>query len=244
MTSEITPDMVRKATREIDTAIRTVRDSQPVEPWWESWKVEVPEYDADGVVVKRFEITPEQAAFDQLRAALNPQRPNRATQPGTYTNLTVDGTLWMTDTPAEVVDLFGVDTAMRDSVGGSMLIVGLGLGLVLHRAITHRDIGWIDVVEREGRVIDAVADHYYSLAAEHEVGLRIHQADIHEWKPPPLAYWDLGWFDIWADIDMDDRAEVKKLRDRYRRRLGWFGAWAQWERNQQARRIRTKRGFY
>jgi spermidine synthase len=150
----------------------------------------------------------------------------------------------MTDTPAEASDLFGVDLAMSEVPGGSMLIVGLGLGMVLHRAITHRGMEWIDVVEREDRVVRAVGPYYEALAARHGTKLTIHQADIHEWKRPRNAWWDLGWFDIWADIDMDDRAEVKLLRDRFRRHLGWFGAWAQWERNQQARRIRTKTGLY
>ena len=111
------------------------------------WKVAVPEYDAEGVVIERFEISQRQADFDKLRTALNPQRGDRSVDAGTYTRLTVDGTLWMTDTPAECRDLEPVDDLMRWH-GGTMLIVGLGLGVLLNRAI-HRGMSQIDVVERD-----------------------------------------------------------------------------------------------
>lgn len=236
-------DMAAQAAAEIDAALSRVRAGVP-DSAAASWKVTVPEHDADGVVIRRFQITEREASIDKLRAALNPQRSDRSIDPGWYTRLIVDGTLWMTDTPAEVRDLDSVDMAMRFNRGGSMLIVGLGIGLVLHRAITRRGITRIDVVEREQRVIDAVGPHYLALAAEYGCELHFHCADIHAWRPARGLAWSIGFFDIWADIDMDDRPEVDRLRRRFRSRVRVFDAWAQDERNAQARRIRQRRGFY
>jgi len=188
-----------------------------------------------GIVALTAFISPYRADRDQVRAIM----------PGDFTRLKIDGSIWMTDTPAEIADLLGVDLAMAEyGENGTMLIVGLGLGLVLQRAIVHRHISRIDVVEREPRVIEAVGAYYATLARKYGCDLRIYQADIHQWKRPVNAWWDLGWFDIWADIDMADMREVKLLRDRFRRHLGWFGAWAQSERIQQNRRLRTGKWAY
>jgi hypothetical protein len=183
--------------------------------------------------------------LDLLRTAFNPQRPNRRVRQGTYTKLEVDGVLWMSDTPAEIVDLDPVDDAMLVAGdGASILIVGLGLGLVVQRAIQDQCMGSIDVVERDERVIEAVSRHYIAMANKAQVELRIHHADIHAWRPPRGAFWDVGWFDIWADINEADLPEVKRLRDRFRPRLGWFGAWAQADRLGQKRRIASGQWAY
>ena len=235
-------ERMRKQMDAIETAIEAARAASR-ETFWKEWLVTIPEYDKDGVKVSRWEITQEAAWIDQLRSAMNPQRSDRSIQAGTFTRLEVDGVLWMTDTPAEVFDLLEVDEAMGAASGGSMLIAGLGMGLVLNRAIVGHGMRWIDVVEREQRVIDAVGPHYKALADEHGITLNIHQADIHKWRSP-VSGWDVGFFDIWPTISMDDLPEVKRLRRRFRDRLGWFGAWAEDEMRAQAHRIRTKTGFY
>ena len=213
----------------------------------DTWLVGVPEYDAEGVVIRRFEVTQREADFDKLRTALNPQRGDRSVDAGTYTRLEVDGVLWMTDTPAEVRDLYRIDEIMGQNNGGSMLIVGLGLGLVVGRAITAHDMKWIDVVEREQRVIDAVGPYYHYLAEQYGCVLNIHHADIHKWRTERgevAPCWGIGFFDIWPHIDSEDMPEVRRLRNRFRPRLVHFEAWAQDERIAQARRIRTGTGWY
>lgn len=235
--------MVAAAVADTERAMRWARDSTP-DADAASWKVTVPEYDAEGVVIKRFEVTEQMALTDKLRTAFNPQRSDRSLDPGWYTNLIVDDVLWMSDTPAEVRDLIACDEHMRRHHGGSMLIAGLGLGLVLHRAIARRQMRVIDVVEREDRVLTAVGDHYQALAEEFGCKLRFHVADIHQWRIPRGSTWNIGFFDIWPTIAQEDMPEVKRLRDRFRRRLDAFDAWAQDERIAQARRRRTGTGWY
>ena len=207
------------------------------------WKVSVPEWDSSGVLIERFEVTQEQENFDKLRAALNPQRPDRSVVAGIYTKLVVDGTLWMTDTPAECNDLRNVDYCMRQYQGGTMLIAGLGLGVVLNRAIM-RGMSHIDVVESEGRVLDAVGPYYAGLAEEHGCKLRLHHADIHAWRSERGMVWNIGFFDIWPTIDQDDLPEVTRLRRRFRDRVHSFDAWAQMDRLLSKQRVRNGTGFY
>ena len=218
----------------------------------DDWLVDVPPYNKDGVKIERFTIPQDAEDFDRLRAQLNPQRSDRSVRAGTYTRLYVDGDLWMTDTPAECKDLLEVDNIMSGFPHGSALIVGLGLGVIVNRAIKVHGLEWIDVVERDQRVIDAVGEHYRQMAVDRGIILNIHHADIHKWRANQWVgsvyrthpTWDVGFFDIWPTIDMEDRAEVQRLRRRFKPRLGWFGAWAQDERNAQAKRIRNKTGFY
>jgi hypothetical protein len=206
-----------------------------------SWTVDVPPYNHDGVVIEHMEITQREADFDKLRAAFNPQRNDRSVDAGVYTKLTVDGVLWMSDTPAECEDLRVVDWELARAE--SALIVGLGLGVVLNRALRH-GVAHIDVVEREERVLAAVGAHYVDMAAALSIDLTIHCANIHDWRAPKGRTWDVGFFDIWDTISMDDMPEVTRLRKRFGQRLGYFEAWAQAERIAQAKRIRTGAGWY
>lgn len=212
---------------------------------YSEWKLDVPEYDDNnGLVIERFDISEQEAYIDKLRAAANPQRGDRSIEPGTYTRLKVDGEVWMTDTPAEIRDHAFADEAMALYPEGSALIVGLGLGMVLNRAIRFHHMSHIDVVEWDQRVLDAVGDHYAALAKENYVDLRFHEADIHAWRPPRGCQWDVGWFDIWATINDDDMEEVTRLRKRFNSRLQWFGAWAQNERIAMKRRINSGKWAY
>lgn len=234
---DLNPELIDRLSAETEMALARARKPDAKPGWWESWKVDVPTVERDGVLIDRFTITEHDESVDRLRAALNPQRADRSVRAGTYSRLTVDGSLWMTDTPAECADLRGVDVELRGAT--SALIVGLGLGVVLNRAIVTHGVPRIDVVEVEPRVIEAVGPHYRGLAEARDLDLTIHEADVHRWRPGRWVWWDVGFFDIWAHIDSGDLPEVTRLRRRFRNRLGWFGAWAQTERLAQQRRTRT-----
>jgi len=206
-----TPELIARLNREHEEAMERAAQMEP-DPSIKEWLVQVPEYDHDGVQIKRFVVTEQEANISKLRAAFNPQRGDRSADAGTYTNLIVDDVIWMSDTPAEIRDLEAVDYAMAGS--GSMLIAGLGLGVVLNRAITMHNISGIDVVEMDPRIVAAVGPYFQELAEEHDVDLEIHTADIHAWRAPPGSGWDIGWFDIWPTISDLDLPEVREV-------LGW-----------------------
>jgi len=236
---EVIERMVRESDEAMARAAAMGADQSATE-----WLVDLPEYDAEGVLIDRLVVTEAEANLSRLRAAFNPQRGDRSVDAGTYTRLTVDGVVWMSDTPAEVRDHQAVDDELERWENPTMLVAGLGIGLVVHRAITWHATERIDVVEIDPRVIRAVGAHYAALADDHGVELNIHEADIHQWRAPRGATWDVGWFDIWPTINDEDMPEVKRLRDRFRTRVGWSGAWAQDERIAMKRRIASGRWAY
>lgn len=235
---------LHKAAADHAEAIARAMEMVP-DPAMQEWLVWAPEYHDEGVAIERFVITPEAAMVDKLRAGYNPQRSDRSLDPGTFTRLEVDGVLWMTDTPAEVRDHLIVDEAMARYAGGSVIIVGLGLGMVLNRAIRKRRMKRIDVVELDPRIIRALGPHYQGLAKEHGLELVIHEADIHQWRAEKGQRWDVAWLDIWPTINDDDMPEVRRLSARFQRgRASWVGAWAQDERRAMRRRIKSGRWAY
>ena len=87
-------------------------------------KVSIPEGKSGIWSVQKFVISDEEAKFDRMRASFRDGRYARA---GTYTRLMRGGVLVMSDTTDEMRD--HRDPVMRAS--GSVLINGLGLGMVL-----------------------------------------------------------------------------------------------------------------
>jgi len=244
--TEFTPQQIEQMKRAADEMTEAFARAAQLGPDLAArdWLVELPDYDAEGVVIDKMVITEAAANIDKLKAAFNPQRTDRSVDAGTYTRLTVDGQVWMTDTPAEVHDHMVVDEQLERWERPTLLVAGLGIGLVVHRAITWHATERIDVVEIDPRVIRAVGPHYQQLADDHGVELNIHESDVHDWRAPRGGAWDVAWFDIWPTINDDDMLEVRRLRSRFRKRVGWSGAWAQDERRAMRKRIASGRWAY
>ena len=218
-----------------------VADMTPNTP--DDWLVTVPPYDDEGVKIERFVITEQDATASKIRALFNPQRSDRSLDAGTYTKLTVDGILWMSDTPAEIRDMYEVDGAMSLIPFGSMLIVGMGIGAVVHRAM-QRNIATIDVVERDERI---VLRRRSALRGDGQGAWR-HAADPHHRHPPVAGT---------PRVVLGHRV-LRHLADDHRRRHAGgdaapqalpqpsrlVNAWAQDERIAENKRIRTGTGFY
>jgi len=173
-------------------------------------------YEADGIKIDQFVV--EATSIENMRLAFQ----GRSCAPGTYTRLTIDGALWMSDTSAEKRDHWSPVSAMRQ-LEGDVLIHGLGLGLVVAAAIRLGHS--VDVVEQDQRVIDAVGPSMEALAAEHGVECRIHHGDAYTYQFPKGQTWAVAWHDIWLDLCVDNLDEMAKLHRRYGRRVEWQGSW-------------------
>jgi hypothetical protein len=176
--------------------------------------VTLPDIDQEGVVVTRFDISEDEAKFDAIRSGY------RAVRPGTYTKLTMDGRLWMTDTPAEKGDHYDAVREMHRR-GGRVLINGLGLGMVVSAALALPNVEHVDVVEHDERVARIVGAHYASDRCT------IHHADAYEQtrRWPAGTRWTVAWHDIWANMSEDNLPEMAKLNRSYGRRTDWQGCW-------------------
>jgi hypothetical protein len=183
----------------------------------DDYKVDVPEGECDGAVVKRFEVTRE--SLENLRLSFA----GRGCIPGTYTQLTVDGVLWMSDTTAEIRDhLTPILQARRDREARRVLINGLGLGMVLKAILAVPWIEHVDVVEIDKRVISLVGPTYTA-----DPRVNIIEADAYAQAKawPPGTRWDLAWHDIWTDPSTDTLDDMTRLHRSYGRRVRWQGSW-------------------
>lgn len=182
-------------------------------------QVDIPEGVHGSVAVERFEV--ERSSIANLHLALHGARD---ALPGTYTKLTRNGRLWMSDTTAERRDHHEPAHQIRQR-GGRVLIGGLGLGMIVNVALRTDGVEHVDVVEIDPDVIVLVGPHYERVAQERGVGFKIHQADMYQITWPAGTRWDVAWFDIWPDLCTDNLKQMAKLRRSYGRRTGWNDCW-------------------
>lgn len=187
--------------------------------WRDRMTVTVPEGELDGLRVKKFEVKPGSVHNFMLGMT------GRSTRPGWYTKLTDTrtGTLWMSDTDAERRDHAEAVCAMDFEKASRVLINGLGLGMVLAAALTYDHVTHIDVVEKDERVIKLIGPHYQT---DPRVNI-IHTDAWDQMKQWPRdRRWDVGWTDIWPEINADNREEYMAMNRFYNRRCNWHGCWA------------------
>jgi hypothetical protein len=176
------------------------------------WQVNIPEGKIGNVEVRRFEV-PKKSVANMMEMFSG-----RGTDPGWYTGIYRGNTLWMSDTLAEQRDHWEVDLKIRDR-GGRVLIMGLGLGMIVKRALDNPNVTHVDVVELDPDVAALVGPSYAGPRCT------IHVADAYEIKWPAGTKWDVAWHDIWPTLSEDNLPEMAKLARSYGRRVGWQGFW-------------------
>lgn len=179
--------------------------------------VTVPEGELEGLSVQRFTFDPQSIAGVRARMS------GRSIPAGTYTRLVTRDTFWMSDTPAEKRDHAEAVFQISNLGARRVLINGLGLGMVLAAALSFDHVEHVDVVERDARVIKLVGPHYTT-----DPRVNIVHGDAYEvargW--PAGTRWDVGWSDIWPELNPDDLADHARLSRSYGRRCTWHGCWA------------------
>jgi len=190
-----------------------------------SYQVDVPEGVSGPWKVARFTISKEAAAFERLRAIVGGS--GRGVPEGTYTSLTRDGQVIMSDTPDEIRDhRYAIFEAK-----GRCLVAGLGIGMVARAMLLKPEVTCVTIIEQSSDVIKLVAPW---LTSQFPGRVTIIQADILTWKPPKGEKWDAAWFDIWDSICADNLAEMTTLHRRFARRVAWKGSWARSQCERQA----------
>lgn len=183
--------------------------------------VDVPEGEVDGMIVKRFTVSEDDARGVQaMRLAMS----GRSIRPGTYTKLIERGQYgpWMSDTPAEKHDHAEVVYKIMNLKAKRVLINGLGLGMIVQAALSFDHVEHVDVVEKDQRVIDLVGPHYLK-----DPRVTIIHADAFEQAKawPKGTRWDVVYSDIWPDINTDDLKDHTRFAYTYARRSQWQGSW-------------------
>lgn len=168
--------------------------------------------------VQTFTVSEEEAKFETMRAMFSYSF--RPITPGTYKRLMRNGTVVMTNTPAEINDhRYFISLAKRE--GGHILINGLGLGVCLSAILESDKVLTVTVIEKSIDVIALVKDTYLQ-----DKRVTIINADAMTWKPPKGIKYTAVWHDIWDDICADNLPEMKTLHRRYGRKSTWQGSWS------------------
>lgn len=163
--------------------------------------------------VKPFTVTEEEAKLSRFRNIIN-GHPERAVSAGDYWKLTENGYIYMSNTPAEVNDHMNFIRNAR----GSVLIAGLGLGMVIKALLKKPEVSRIVVVEISQDVIDLVGWAY-----KDDPRVEIVCSDIFEFKTK--EHFDYAWFDIWPNICSDNYPEMKKLHRKFARTVTNKDSW-------------------
>ena len=144
----------------------------------------------------------------------------RYVPPGTYKKLICEGATVMSNTPDEINDFrFFLQWAE-----GSILINGLGLGVLLKGLAEKEELTDITVIELSLDVVKLVGSTFAN-----NPKIEIIQGDAFEWQPPKGKRYTCVWHDIWNTICSDNIEEMKKLHRKYGRKAGYQGSWCRKE---------------
>jgi hypothetical protein len=165
--------------------------------------------------------------------------------PGWYTALIHEQRgLVMSDVPAEIAGMLPfLDRVQAENwklrvTGTSVLISGLGLGIVPAWLLANVAVHRIDVIEIDADVIELVArDEAAREAWAASPRLHVHLGDALTWKPSgqpgcalhsdcePPSSWDAAWHDIWDQPSSENLPSMRRLHRRFGRRAGWQMSW-------------------
>ena len=185
---------------------------------YEQYKSDIPEGQDGPWCVEQFTVTEEDEKLERMRAAFSFGSRGRFVPAGTYTKLTRNGFLVMSDTPDEIGDHMYAFHQAR----GRVLVNGLGLGIFTKMVLNKPEVSRVVVVEIALEVINLVGTH---LKKQYGDRLILVCDDALTWKPPKGAHYDVVWHDIWDDICIDNLESMKRLHRRYGRRCDWQGSW-------------------
>jgi len=178
--------------------------------------ISVPNGESGRWRVEDFEISEDAACIENMRASFRPGA--RYVEPGVFKRLMRDGSVIMSNTPAEISDHRQfIRIAQR---GGDILINGLGLGVALVEILKSEDVETVTIIEKSQDVISLTAETYLK-----DPRVEVINADAFGWKPPKGKRYSAVWHDIWDDICADNLPEMTKLHRKYGRRADWQGSW-------------------
>jgi hypothetical protein len=155
----------------------------------------------------------------------------RSVPAGTYKRLMRNGHCVMSNTPDEIDDLKRFIWKAK----GSVLVNGLGIGVLLKALLNNPEITDVTVIEKSEDVIKLVAPVYLA-----DSRVNIINDDAFEYKPPKDKKYDAVWHDIWDDICADNLDEMKRLHRKYGKKTKYQESWCRWnceQANKKSRRF-------
>jgi hypothetical protein len=145
---------------------------------------------------------------------------------GTWCQLQIEDVGWMWDVPDER----RWNHVAVDHARGDVLVLGLGLGLILHPILRKRSVRTVRVLEPQPHVIELVRPSLRHVPGAEKLTIEETEASP-QWAPPGERY-DTIWCDAVAGFSWD--RDFLRLAEwwmghfaRWLRPGGWIGHWAQ-----------------
>jgi len=176
-------------------------------------QIDIPDNKIGDWAIESFEISPQQSTFSVFTYK------HRTPSPGKYKRLRRNGTVIMSNTPAEISDFIQFYYKAK----GNVLINGLGLGVCLKAILKKESIESVTVIEKSEEVIKLIAPHIK------DERVTIIHADAFDYKPPKDIRYNAVWHDIWDNICGDNLPDMTKLHRKYGKKTDWQGSWCKYE---------------
>jgi hypothetical protein len=135
---------------------------------------------------------------------------------GVYKILKRNETIVMSNTPDELRDF----RYFLSKASGSILINGLGLGVLVQGLLNKPEVTEITVIEKSIDVIKLVGPHYLK-----DSRVTIINECCFDYSPPKGKRYNFIWHDIWDYITSDNLPEMKKLHRKYGRKTDHQFSW-------------------
>lgn len=152
----------------------------------------------------------------ELSQVISMFKTGRGVPAGTYKRLMRNGTCIMSNTPDEIRDFMSFVYRSK----GSVLINGLGLGVLLKALLNKPEITDVTVIEKSEDVINLVAPTYLT-----DKRIIVINADAFTYKPPKGKRYNAVWHDIWDYISGDNLPEMAKLHRKYGSKTDYQDSW-------------------
>lgn len=185
-------------------------------------EINVPDGVSGDWSVETFEV--KENEFSQRISLL---KTGRGVPEGKYKRLMRNGTCVMSNTPDEIRDFIGFVW----KASGSILVNGLGIGVLLKALLNKTDVTDITVIEKSEDVIKLVAETYLS-----DKRVTIINADAFDYVPPKGKVYNAVWHDIWDYICSDNLEEMKQLHRKYGKKAEYQESWCRVRCEQQRKR--------
>lgn len=173
-------------------------------------EVNVPDGVSGNWSVSTFTVQEEE--FSQM---ISMMKTGRGVPAGTYKRLMRGREIIMSNTPDEIRDSLHFIHRAK----GSILINGLGLGVVVKALLEKPQVTDITVIENSEDVLKLCASSYT------DPRLTIIQGDAFAWEPPKGKKYDAVWHDIWDNLCADNLEEMEKLHIKYEPKTKYQESW-------------------
>lgn len=168
--------------------------------------------------IEEFTVTENEAEFFNIRMRFQ-GKPDECIHAGQYLRLEQisTGNVVMSNTPMEC----NTNQVAYDFARGSVLVAGLGMGMILEAMLSKPEVTHIRVIEIDKDIIDYVGGFF-----KDDPRVEIIQDDILNYFPAKDEFYNYVWIDIWDDINIKNEPQIAELNERFKGHCNEMNLWS------------------